>query len=111
MIAVIKTGGKQYVVHQGDKIKVEKLDKKEGEVVTFLEVLLVAENPSTGSGQGQKVEVGNPILKKASVLAKIISHGKAEKVISFKYKPKKRYARKVGHRQPFTEIEITEIKS
>lgn len=103
MIAIIKTGGKQYIVKPGDKLKIEKLDKKEGEKVTFSEVLLV-ENEA-------KVEVGAPFLKKAEVEAKILSHGKADKVIAFKYKPKKRYARKVGHRQPFTEIEITKIAS
>ena len=103
MIAIIKTGGKQYIVKPGDKLKIEKLDKKEGENVTFSEVLLV-ENDA-------KVEVGSPFLKKAEVEAKILSHGKEDKVIAFKYKPKKRYARKVGHRQPFTEIEIIGIKS
>lgn len=101
MIAVIKTGGKQYVVQPGDKIKVEKIDKKEGEVFTFSDVLLVEKS--------KKVEVGTPILK-AEVEAKILSHGKDEKVIVFKYKPKKRYSRKIGHRQPYTEVEIVGIK-
>jgi large subunit ribosomal protein L21 len=103
MIAVIKTGGKQYVVQPGDKIKVEKLEAKEGESVTFSEVLLI-ENDT-------KVEVGNPMVKKAEVSAKVLNHGKGDKIVVFKYKSKKRYSRKIGHRQPFTEIEITEIKN
>ena len=101
MLAVIKTGGKQYVVQPGDKIKVEKIDKKEGEEFSFMDVLLVE--------KGNKVEVGTPMLK-AEVSAKIISHGKGDKVIVYKYKSKKRESRKIGHRQPYTEVEITGIK-
>lgn len=101
MLAIIKTGGKQYLVKPGDKIKVEKLDKKEGENFAFTDVLLVEKN--------RKVEVGAPKVK-AEVEAKILSHGKADKVIVFKYKSKKRYSRKIGHRQPYTEIEIVGIK-
>ena len=103
MLAIIKTGGKQYIVKPGDKLKVEKIDKKEGEEVSFLDVLLVEKS--------NKVEVGNPIVKGAQVQAKILKHGKADKVVVFKYKPKKRYARKIGHRQPYTEIEITAINN
>lgn len=102
MIAVIKTGGKQYLVQPGDKLRVEKLDKKEGENIVFSEVLLIEND--------KKVEIGNPVIKNAKVEAKVLKHDKEEKVIVFKYKPKKRYSRKIGHRQPFTEIEITEIK-
>lgn len=101
MLAVIKTGGKQYIVKPGDKIKVEKLDKKEGEEFSFSDVLLVEKN--------KKVEIGTPLVK-TEVKAKVLSHGKGDKIIVFKYKPKKRYSRKLGHRQPFTEIEITGIK-
>lgn len=100
MIAVIKTGGKQYLVKPGDKLKVEKLDKKEGEQIAFSDVLLVEKN--------KKVEIGNPLVK-AEVTAKILKHGKGDKVIIFKYKSKKRYSRKIGHRQPYTEIEISKI--
>jgi large subunit ribosomal protein L21 len=103
MIAIIKTGGKQYIVQPGDKLRVEKLEQKQGENVTFSEVLLIEND--------KKVEIGTPTIKKAEVTAKVLNHGKEEKVIVFKYKPKKRYSRKIGHRQPFTEIEITEIKS
>ena len=106
MIAIIKTGGKQYLVKPGDKIKVEKLDKKEGEEFSFSDVLLVVRNSPAGEN---KVEVGMPLVK-AEVSAKVLSHGKADKVIIFKYKPKKRESRKIGHRQPYTEIEITGIK-
>jgi len=102
MLAVIKTGGKQYVVQPGDKIKVEKLNKKEGEAFSFSDVLLVQDD--------NKTEIGTPIVKSAKVEAKILNHGKGDKVIIFKYKSKKRYSRKIGHRQPYTEIEIVGIK-
>jgi len=101
MLAVIKTGGKQYIVKPGDKIKVEKLDKKQGEEISFSDVLLVEKN--------KKVEVGAPLVK-TEVTAKVLSHGKADKIIVFKYKAKKRESKKIGHRQPYTEIEITGIK-
>ncbi|MBI3631239.1 MAG: 50S ribosomal protein L21 [Candidatus Staskawiczbacteria bacterium] len=103
MLAVIKTGGKQYLVQPGDKIKVEKLDKKEGAEISFSDVLLLEKN--------KKVEIGNPKVKDAKVEAKILKHGKGDKLIIFKYKAKKRYKRKIGHRQPYTEIEITGVKS
>jgi len=102
MLAVIKTGGKQYLVQPGDKIKIEKLDQKEGEEIVFSDVLLVEKD--------KKVEIGTPLVKNAEVLAKVLSQGKADKVVIFKYKAKKRYSRKIGHRQPYTEIEITSIK-
>ena len=101
MIAVIKTGGKQYLVQPGDKIKVEKLEKKEGETFSFTDVLLVEKN--------KKVEIGNPLVK-AEVEAKVLSHGKGDKIIVFKYKSKKRFKVKRGHRQPFTLVEIEAIK-
>jgi large subunit ribosomal protein L21 len=103
MLAVIKTGGKQYIVEPGTKLKVEKLEKSEGETIVFSDVLLTEDNG--------KVEIGSPIVKGAKVEAKILKQDKFEKVIVFKYKPKKRYKRKIGHRQPFTEIEILSIKN
>src|SRR3990167_6999595 len=103
MIAVIKTGGKQYLVQPGDKIKVEKLDEEEGKEITLSEVLLL--------GDDSKSEIGVPLVKGAKVTAKVLTQGKGKKLIIFKYKPKKRYKRKVGHRQTFTEIEILEIKN
>ncbi|GMX58716.1 MAG: 50S ribosomal protein L21 [Candidatus Microsyncoccus archaeolyticus] len=103
MLAVIKTGGKQYKVSEGDKIKIEKLDNAEGEEVIFPEVLLL-ENK-------KEILIGTPFIKDAQVKAKVLKQGRNEKVIIFKYKPKKRYKVKKGHRQPFTEVEITEIKA
>ena len=103
MLAVIKTGGKQYLVSPGQKIKIEKLDTKEGKEITFKEVLLLE--------KGKKLEIGSPLVKEAKVIGKITRHGKSKKVIVFKYKPKTRYKLKKGHRQPFTEIEILKIES
>ncbi|XOB40931.1 MAG: 50S ribosomal protein L21 [Candidatus Nealsonbacteria bacterium] len=98
MLAVIKTGGKQYIVSPGDKIKIEKIDKKEGSEITFKEVLLLE--------KGKKIEIGEPFLKQAKVIGKILKQGKNKKVIIFKYRASKRYKVKKGHRQPFTEVEI-----
>jgi large subunit ribosomal protein L21 len=103
MLAVIKTGGKQYFVAPGQKIKIEKIDKKEGAEIIFSEVLLLEKN--------KKVEIGNPTLKGVKVTGKILEQGKAKKVIVFKYKSKKRYKVKKGHRQPYTEVEITKIET
>jgi large subunit ribosomal protein L21 len=109
MLAVIKTGGKQYLVQPGDKIKIEKLDNKEGDKITFSEVLLVQKDLPDGKA-GKKIEIGKPIVKDAEVHAKVLSQGKADKVVVYKYKSKKRYSKKTGHRQQYTEIEITGIK-
>lgn len=103
MFAVIRTGGKQYIAEPGKKLKIEKLDNKEGETIVLSDVLLTEENGN--------VKIGNPIIKDAEVKVKILKQSKSEKVIVFKYKPKKRYKRKIGHRQPFTEIEILSIKN
>lgn len=103
MLAVIKTGGKQYLVSPGDKIKIEKVNKKEGQEITFKEVLLVE--------KGRKLEIGNPFVKGAKVMGKVLSQGKAKKIIVLKYKSKTRYSVKRGHRQPFTEVEIAKIVS
>ncbi len=102
MLAVIKTGGKQYIVSPGDKIKIEKIDKKEGSEITFKEVLLLE--------KGKKLEIGDPLVKKAKVIGKILKQGKYKKVIIFKYRASKRYKVKKGHRQPFTEVEILKIE-
>ncbi|XOB42395.1 MAG: 50S ribosomal protein L21 [Candidatus Nealsonbacteria bacterium] len=102
MLAVIKTGGKQYIVSPGDKIKIEKIDKKEGSEITFKEVLLLE--------KGKKIEIGEPFLKQAKVIGKILKQGKNKKVIIFKYRASKRYKVKKGHRQPFTEVEILKIE-
>lgn len=100
-IAIIKTGGKQYLVKTGDKIKVEKLSGKEGSLVKFDTLLISDEN-------GSKVEIGKPLLK-TKVEGKILKQDKAKKVLVVKYKPKTRYKKRVGHRQPFSEVEITKI--
>jgi len=101
MLAVIKTGGKQYLVGPGSTIKIEKLETPEGGEVIFSDVLLCDNN--------DKLEIGNPFVAGVKVHGKVVKHGKGEKLIIFKYKPKKRYKRKIGHRQQFTEVEILEI--
>ena len=103
MLAVIKTGGKQYMVSPKQKIKIEKIDKKEGSEIAFNEVLLLEKN--------KKVEIGTPFLKGVKVLGKILKQGKNKKVIVFKFKHSNRYHVKKGHRQRFTEVEITDIES
>ncbi|HPC30761.1 MAG TPA: 50S ribosomal protein L21 [Candidatus Paceibacterota bacterium] len=103
MLAVIKTGGKQYKVTPGQKIKIEKLNGEEGKEVTFEEVLLV-ENDND-------VVIGDPLVKNAKVLGKILKQDKHDKVVIYKYKPKKRYKVKKGHRQPYTEVEILKIEA
>ena len=103
MFAVIKTGRKQYLVSPGDKIKIEKLDVKEEKETTFKEVLLLEKN--------KKLEIGTPLVKGVKVIAKILKQDKAKKVIIFKYKAKKRYKVKKGHRQTFTEVEILKIET
>lgn len=100
-LAVIKTGGKQYLVKKGNKIKIEKLEEKEGKEITFTDVLLVQKD--------KRVEIGKPVIKDAKVVAKILEQGKGDKIIIFKYKSKKRYKKKAGHRQPYTEVEIKDI--
>lgn len=102
MLAVIKTGGKQYLVEPGKKLKVEKLKEEEGKEITFDQVLLI--------GEGDEIKIGTPFIEGVKVKAKILSHGKDDKVIVFKYKPKKRYQIKKGHRQPYTEVEIIKVE-
>jgi large subunit ribosomal protein L21 len=102
MYAVIKTGGKQYRVAQGDRLRVEKLAGNVGDTVTLGEVLLV------GSGDG--VKVGAPMVSGAKVEAKIVAQDRDKKIIIFKFRRRKNYRRKTGHRQPFTALEITGIK-
>ncbi|MCK4525388.1 MAG: 50S ribosomal protein L21 [Candidatus Andersenbacteria bacterium] len=103
MIAVIKTGGKQYKVSPKDKLKVEKLEGEEGAKIVFDEVLLVS------SEDGKDVNIGEPLVEKAKVEAKISKQARAKKVMVIKHKAKKRYNVKRGHRQYFTEVEIEKI--
>ncbi len=101
-IAVIKTGGKQYKVKEGDVIKIEKLDQDVGSKIDF-EVLLVAD---TQSGEAQ---VGTPEVKGAKVEAEIVEQGRDPKIKVVKFKPKTRYKRTYGHRQPYTKVKILKI--
>jgi large subunit ribosomal protein L21 len=101
MYAVIRTGGKQYRVSTGEKLKIEKLASEVGKELVLDEVLLV--------GEGQAIQVGTPVVKGASVKAKIVSHGLGDKVMTFKMRRRKNSKRHRGHRQGYTEIEITGI--
>ena len=101
MFAIIKTGGKQYIVSPGQKIRIEKLDIAEGKEVVLSEVLVLEKQ--------NKVEIGAPLVEGAKVTGKVLRQGKGKKVIVFKYKSKTRYKKRKGHRQPFTEVEITKI--
>jgi large subunit ribosomal protein L21 len=99
--AIIETGGKQYRVAPGDKIKVEKLNAAAGSSFIFDKVLLAAD--------GDKVEIGTPYVSGARVEAKVLRQARDKKKIVFRYHSKTRYRKKKGHRQPFTEVEITKV--
>lgn len=101
ILAVIKTGGKQYLVKKGDKLKIEKLNGKEGDTVKFDTLLITDET-------GDNVEIGKPVVK-SKVEAKILKHDKDKKILVVKYKSKTRYLRRVGHRQHYTQVEIQKI--
>src|SRR5947208_1924174 len=103
MYAVIKTGGKQYRVAEGETVKVEKLPGEAGEKVTFSDVLLIA--------GGESVKIGKPTVAGAQVEAEIVEQGRARKIIVFKYKRRKNYRKRQGHRQPFTALKVTAIKA
>lgn len=99
--AVIETGGKQYRVKEGDVVTVEKLPAKEGDALTFVPVLLVAD--------GDSVKVGQPEVAGAKVVGKVAGQGLGKKVLVQKFKRKIRYRRLIGHRQPFTKVRIEKI--
>ena len=103
MFAVIKTGGKQYRVSQGDKLRVETLEADEGASVNLDQILMV--------GEGDKVTVGAPTVAGASVTAKVLSHGRGKKVDIVKFRRRKHYRRQMGHRQNYTELEITGVSA
>jgi len=101
MFAVVEIGSKQYLVKPSDEIEVEKIPQKEGEVFVIDKVLLVYDD---------KLSVGKPYLKDIVIKAKVIKHFRDKKVKVFRYRPKKRYKKMKGHRQPLTRIKITEVK-
>jgi len=103
MYAIIKTGGKQYRVAEGDTVIVEKLEANEGDSVTFDEVLTVVKD--------DEVVVGKPVVEGAKVSAKVEAQGKDKKILVFKYKAKSNYRRRQGHRQPFTKVVIEKIEA
>ena len=100
-LAVIKTGGKQYLVKEGDKLKLNKIVADEGALVDFDNVLLESD---------KETKIGAPLIEGAKVSAKILKQGRSRKIIVFHYHSKTRYKKKAGHRQHFTEVEIVEIK-
>ena len=102
MFAVIETGGKQYKVVEGQQIFVEKLEKNEGETVVFDCVKAIS--------AGEKLEIGAPTVAGAKVTAKVLKNGKAKKIYVMKYKSKKNEKKKLGHRQPYTKVEILSIE-
>ena len=103
MYAVVSTGGKQYKVEEGEILKVEKIPGKVGTPVAFDKVLMLSD--------GEKVSVGTPVLDDVAVNGHIVEQGKAKKIMVFKYKRRKRYRRKQGHRQTYTAVKIDSIKS
>ena len=103
MHAIIETGGKQYKVAEGDTLYIEKLNAEAGETVTFNKVLAVLD--------GDSARFGAPAVDGASVTANVVKNGKGKKVLVFKYKPKKNYRRRQGHRQPYTKVEITKVNA
>jgi len=103
MYAIIETGGKQYKVEAGQELYIEKLDVEAGSTVTFDKVIALNKDDA--------ITVGTPYVKGASVSAKVLKNGKAKKVVVFTYKSKKNEKRKMGHRQPYTKVEITEVNA
>lgn len=103
MYAIVNTGGKQYKVCEGDVLRVEKIPGEVGSAVSFDQVLMLSD--------GERVRVGQPILENVTVNGRVVDQGKAKKIIVFKYKKRKRYRRKQGHRQQYTEIKIDSIET
>ncbi|KKM11180.1 50S ribosomal protein L21 [Clostridiales bacterium PH28_bin88] len=103
MYAIIETGGKQYRVQEGDVLRVEKLPVAEGETLDVEKVLALG-------GDGEP-KIGTPLVAGAKVTLKVLEHGKGDKIIVFKYKAKKNYRRKTGHRQPFSKVKVEKIQA
>ncbi len=101
VFAIIKTGGKQYKVNEGDVIYIEKLDANEGDTVTFDQVLAIS--------NGDSFKAGNPTVAGASVVGNVIKNGKGKKIYILRYKSKKNEKKKIGHRQPYTKVQIASI--
>lgn len=102
MYAIIETGGKQVKVTEGQEVYIEKIDAAEGDTVTFDKVIFVG---------GEDTKIGTPYVEGATVTAKVNKQGRAKKITVFKYKPKKNYRRKQGHRQPYTKVTIEKINA
>jgi large subunit ribosomal protein L21 len=102
MYAIIEAGGKQFKVEEGQELYIEKMDGEAGDTVTFDKVLMLG---------GDNVQVGNPVVEGASVTAKVEKHGRGKKITVYKFKPKKNYRRKQGHRQPYTKVVVDKINS
>lgn len=102
MYAIISTGGKQYRVSEGTVLKIERVPGEKGDTITFAQVLMLKE------GDGA-LKIGDPLIRGAAVTAKICEQGRDKKVVVFKYKKRKNYRRKQGHRQPFTRVKIDKI--
>lgn len=102
MIAVIQTGGKQYIARKGETIRVEKLEKKQGEEICF-DPLLIADET------GKSITIGAPVIESHPVVCKVVRQGREKKIRVIKYKSKTRYFRRIGHRQAFTEIMINQV--
>ena len=105
MYAVIKTGGKQYRVKEGDVVSIEKLDGEIGSKVEFKDVLMLRPD------EDAKIKIGNPVIKKASVVGKIVQQGKGPKIQIYTFKRRKRFERRKGHRQLLTDVKIDAIKT
>ncbi|MGE5654133.1 MAG: 50S ribosomal protein L21 [Bacillota bacterium] len=103
MYAIIQTGGKQYRVQQGDVIWVEKLETEVGQTVNFEQVLAVSKDDT--------LTVGTPVVAGAKVVAKVVEHGKGDKILVFKYKSKSNYRKRYGHRQPYTKLTVEKIEA
>jgi large subunit ribosomal protein L21 len=103
MYAIIKTGGKQYRVSEGQTLSIEKIDLEQGNEIHFDEVLLVA--------NGENIQVGSPTLQNAKVTAQIVDHGRADKIKIIKFRRRKHHMKHMGHRQDFTKVKIVSIKA
>ena len=101
MYAVIESGGKQHRVETGEVLQLEKMDIAEGETVDFDKVMMI--------GEGDKVKIGTPYVKGGKVTAKVLGHGRGDKITIIKMRRRKNYRRKQGHRQPYTQIKITSV--